>query len=245
MEIIIPSYKRGKESKTPKLLSKAKIACHEFEEDEYKKYNKNELMIIPDELKGKGMGVIRNYILENSKGEKLVMLDDDISSIGHFENGVRINLKEDEIYNFIENSFRMTEELGTKLWGVNLLEDPRSYRTFAPFSLTNVILGPFMGIIKDKSIKFDERLGLKEDYDYSIQVLRKYRKILRFNKYHYSCGHITMKGGCATYRTSEAERKQAKLFQKKWGSKIVKIERKTTAGNVSINPLIKVPIKGV
>jgi len=102
-----------------------------------------------------------------------------------------------------------------------------------------------MDITKDKDIRFDDRLGLKEDYDYSIQVLRKFRKILRFNKYHYVSAHIKKKGGCASYRTMKKEEEQAILFQKKWGKAIVHITRKTQGGNMSINPVVHCPIKGI
>jgi hypothetical protein len=190
------------------------------------------------------MGVIRNFILDNSDKE-VVLMDDDIKYIGYYERSELFKMYDEEVYEMIENNFRMIKELGTVLWGLNLQSDKKFYREYSPFSLSSVILGPCMGIIKDEELRFDEELGLKEDYDYSLQVLKKHRKILRFNKYHYSCGHINLKGGCATYRTTDKEKEQAENFQRKWGSKIVKIERKTQGGNFSINPVIHCPIKGI
>ena len=242
--IYIPSYKRAKDCDTPKNFSKGIICCHDFEKAEYKKYNNNKILAIPDELQGKGMGVIRNFILDNA-GEEILMLDDDIKYFGYYEEDELFKMSEEYFYNKVEEFFKRTREAETVLWGLNLQKDRRLYREFAPFSLSSVVLGPCMGIIKDKEIRFDESLGLKEDYDYSVQVARKYRKILRFNKYHYSCGHIKTKGGCAAYRTSNAEEEQAELFKKKWGSKIIRIERKTTGGNNSINPIVHIPIKGI
>jgi len=122
------------------------------------------------------------------------LLDDDIKQFGYYENLALYLMTEQEVYNLFENNFRMTEDAKTKLWGVNLQSDKKFYREYSPLSLSSVILGPCMGIIKDKDIRFDERLGLKEDYDYSIQVLRKFRKVLRFNKYHYASAHISKKG---------------------------------------------------
>ena len=244
-QIAIPSYKRANDCITAKNFSKAIIFCHEFEADDYRKHNKNKIITIPDNLAGKGMAVIRNYILDNTKEEKVLMLDDDIKYIGYYEDLDLFIMSENEAYNLFENNFRMAEEAGTKLWGLNLQSDKKFYREYSPFSLSSVTLGPCMGIIKDKDIRFDERLGLKEDYDYSIQVLRKFRKILRFNKYHYTSAHIKKKGGCASYRTMKKEEDQAILFQKKWGRNIVKIQRKTQGGNPSINPVIHCPIKGI
>ena len=245
MEIIIPSHKRPNRCITAKYVKKAIICCHDNQVEDYKKFNRNEVRGIPDELTGKGMAVIRNYILDQSKEEEVLMLDDDIKFIGYYEKLQLFKMEEFELLRMIEDGFRMTKEAGTVLWGLNLQSDKKFYREYSPFSLSSVVLGPFFGIIKDKSIRFDERLGLKEDYDYCLQVLKKHRKILRFNKYHYSCGHINMRGGCTEDRTSLAEEEQAKIFQNKWGRKVVKIKRTTQGGNLSINPVVISPIKGI
>ena len=244
-EIAIPSYKRPDRCKSAQRLSKAIIYVHEFEADEYRHYNNNEVRVIPDELQGKGMATIRNYILDHSKGDRVLMVDDDLNKFGYYEECEQVIMKEAELYAFIQMAFDMCEEMGTRLWGVNLQSDKKFYREYSPISLSSVILGPFMGIIKDPKIRFDERLGLKEDYDYSLQILNKYRRIMRLNKYHYMSDHIKTAGGCATYRTSEKEERQAALFQKKWGPKIVKIKRNTQGGNQSINPVVTVPINGI
>lgn len=239
MKIYIPSYKRPDTCTTAKNLSEAVICCHEFEAEEYRVFNKNDIMVLPDNIGGKGMGIIRNYILDHTTEKELVMMDDDIQSIGFWEDNERTILVEDEVYEFIRQAFRMTKELGTVLWGLNMLEDKKAYREFTPFSFSQVVLAPVYGIIKSEKVRFDESLGLKEDYDYSLQVLMKYRKILRFNKYHYVAGHLDMKGGCSTYRSSEKEIQQMQMFREKWGDKIVKFKDKDT------NPIVHPPIKGI
>ena len=244
-EIAIPSYKRANDCQTAKWISRGIIFCHEFEAAEYRKFNKNKIITIPDDMAGKGMATIRNYMLDKTKGQNVLLLDDDIKQFGYYEKCEMSLMTEGEVYDLMENFFRMTEEAGTKLFGINLQSDKKFYREYSPLSLSSVILGPCMGIIKDKDLRFVERLGLKEDYDYSIQVLRKFRKILRFNKYHYVSAHIKKRGGCASYRTMEKEENQAKLFQKKWGKSIVRIQRKTQGGNPSINPVVQIPIKGI
>lgn len=244
-EIAIPSYKRPTDCLTAKKFSRGVIFCHEFEAEEYRKHNDNKIVTIPDRFAGRGMALIRNYILDNTKGKEVLMLDDDIDYFGYIENLKRNTMTEGEAYVMFENGFRMTYEAETKMWGVNLTNDKKFYREYSPFSLSSVILGPCMGIIKDKDLRFDERLGLKEDYDYSIQVLRKCRKILRFNKYHYVSAHINKKGGCASYRTMKKEEQQAQLFEKKWGKRIIETKRKTQRGNFSINPVVRIPIKGI
>lgn len=243
--IVIPSYKRAEDCITAEYLSDAVIAVHQFEEEEYREHNENDLLIIPDELQKTGMSTIRNWILDNTDPEEVLMIDDDIKYIGMFDKGQAHKLTEEEVYHIIDEGFRMAESLGTKLWGINLQSDRKFYREYTPLSFSSVVLGPFMGIIKDPEIRFDERLGLKEDYDYSLQVLKKYRKILRFNKYHYKAEHIEDSGGAATYRTMKEEQDQAELFLEKWGSDIVKINRETQGGNHSINPIVNPPISGI
>lgn len=243
-EIAIPSYKRPDRCKTAKMLSRAVIYVHEFEVEEYKKFNNNKIVVIPDSLQKQGMAVIRNFILDNAGSDHVLMIDDDLNTFGYYEDCEQIKMREREIYAFVEMAFQMCKEMGTVLWGVNLQSDKKFYRDYSPFSLSSVILGPFMGIIRTE-LRFDERLGLKEDYDYSLMVLNKYRRILRMNKYHYMSDHISKGGGCATYRTSDIEEKQAEAFQIKWGSKIVKIKRRTQGGNMSINPVVTVPIHGI
>jgi len=243
--IVIPSYKRAEECKTADYLSKATVAVHEFEAEEYRENITNNILELPDELQKKGMSAIRNHILDAVEDNHVLMIDDDIGYIGGFEGEDHYRLSESDVYHLVENGFRMAEDMGTKLWGVNLQKDKKFYREYSPFSLSSVILGPFMGIIKDPEIRFDERLGLKEDYDYSLQVLKKYRKILRFNKYHYQAEHIDNEGGATTYRTLKEEREQAKLFQEKWGEDIVKIREETEYGNRTINPVVNPPITGI
>lgn len=243
--IVIPSYKRADACPTADYLSEAVVAVHEFEADDYRESLDNEILEIPDDLQKTEMSTIRNWILDNTDPEEVLMMDDDIRHIGMFEQGEKHQLSEEEVYHLVDQGFRMARELGTTLWGVNLQSDRKFYREYTPFSFSVVVLGPFMGIIKDPDIRFDERLGLKEDYDYSLQVLKKHRRILRYNKYHYKARHIEDDGGAATYRTMKKEQDQARLLEQKWGSDIVDINRETQNGNMTINPIVHVPISGI
>jgi hypothetical protein len=141
---------------------------------------------------------------------------------------------------------------GVKLWGINVNYDKQCYREYTPFSLTSYIGGPFMVHI-DTDLRFDERLPLKEDYDYTLQHLNKYRKVLRVNKFFYVVKQMEQVGGCATYRNLEREIEQLNLLRKKWGSRIVqndslensrshKSDKKRT---FDVNPIIRVPIGGI
>lgn len=240
-KVISPSYKRaGKVDSVGVFKDKLILAVHECEVDEYRKvYPDNEIMVLPDNLRG-NMAKVRNYIRDNG-GKYILMVDDDVKAIGYHENLEQYVMDYDRLMEFIENGFIMTEELGTVLWGLNVQTDPKFYREYSPFSFLKVVLGPFCGhIVKDDGLRYDERFPLKEDYDFALQVLHKYHKILRFNKYYYEVSHLDKEGGCGSYRILQKEKEQLKLFQKKWGSRVVKYDL-----NKSVNPVVRVPLKGI
>lgn len=243
IKIVTPSYKRAGKVKAVNLFyDKLVIACHEFEADEYKKaYKDNEIMVLPDELRG-NMAKVRNYIRDHADSKYLVMIDDDVDEIGYHEQMQRFPIGLVAIMDFLKNGFQVCEEAGTILWGVNLQADPKFYREYSPFSFLSPVLGPFScHIVTDtKEIRYDERLGLNEDYDFALQVLWKYHKIFRNNKYYYLAGHLTETGGCGAYRILDEEKKQAEIMQKKWGKSVVKYHF-----GRSTNPRINVPLKGI
>ena len=207
------------------------------------------VLVCPDKAQG-NVSRVRNWILDQAKGEDLCIVDDDIKHLGVWNGNVHRDLDGDEAEEFIEHGFELARQFKVKMWGVNLLPDKGAFREYTPFSLTNVVLGPLGGFL-DMDCRYDENLPLKEDYDLCLQVLNKYRKILRINHAHYVCEQHTNLGGCAEYRTMDAEKDQFLELEKKWGSKIVrrdtgesKTQRKRQAA-YDINPVIKIPIKGV
>lgn len=235
-----PSFKRAETAITQKYLPFCKYVVAEFEADKYleKKHN---IWIVPNDAQG-SVSKIRNYILDNAESKKIVMLDDDMTYIGRWNQQKAKKLSAIEVQEFCENGFILAESLGIKYWGINLLPDKGAYREYTPFSLKNTILGPFQAF-NDLDLRYDVNLPLKEDYDLSLQVLNKYRKTLRFNAYHYSVKQHTNTGGCANYRTKQKEIDQFKLLQEKWGSDIVAKDKQ--AKGFDINPIVKVPINGV
>ena len=237
MKIVIPSYKRSKDVPSRKTIPNSILAIHEFEEEEYRKEQGGELLVIPDSLRG-NIAKVRNYILDNIDDEKIVMMDDDVKGIGYYENYDQNIMNVDEIMDFLDSGYLMCKELGCRLWGINLQSDPKFYRTFNPISLLGVVLGTFSCHYKPK-LRYDESLYLNEDYDFFLKNIKKYRKVLRFTKYHYIADHLNKKGGCGAYRMKDTEIEQAKIMQKRWGSKVFRFDIKK-----STNGIVRVPLKG-
>lgn len=249
--VFAPSYKRADMVKTHLILSNVIYVVMESEAKDYRARGLN-VRSIPDEVQG-NVARVRNYILENCIGEKGVMVDDDLEMFKRwdFENGMPIQkqMAGEDVMELIENGFIMLEESGFKLFGLNIIGDKGSYREYTPISFTNWVSGSFMGIIKT-DIRFDERIPLKEDYDFCLQHLNKYRGLLRFNSVSMVKKDHGNVGGCADMRTLQFEREQMELFTRKWGTKIVKQDTTKKKGmkkemTFDINPVIKVPIKGV
>ncbi len=254
-----PSYKRPK-VETLDYLPFCKVWVDNKEYESYIKANpehKENIIAVPDGIQG-NVSRIRNYILDKefeSGCDAVVIIDDDMQGIYRFEGKkeypyIKKRVEQDEFMDFLEKYTLLCEEFGFKLWGVNINQDSLSYRQYAPFSTTSVILGPFSCHLKN-DIRYDEDLPLKEDYDLAIQHLEKYRGILRLNMYHYNCKQSKQAGGCATYRNYDRERQQLELLQKKWGSDIVKFDtvensnQKKKSKQLDYNPIIKIKIKGI
>ena len=248
MLIASPSWKRPNSCFTHKHLPDVKYVVCSSQADAYRQ-NGLPVWECPDSAQG-SVCRVRNWILDNADDEHVLIVDDDIHHIGMWNGNRHKKMTTDEAMEFIEQGFQLAEQFGVRMWGINLLQDKGAYREYTPFSLNNVVLGPFGGFL-DADCRYDEGLPLKEDYDMSLQMLNKHRRILRINYAHYVCKQHTNLGGCASYRTISREQEQFELLKAKWGSSIVrkdgggsKVNRKRDI-TYDINPIIKVPIGGV
>lgn len=196
---------------------------------------------VPDDQDG-NIAKKRNAILDLFQGRDVVMVDDDYDYIGSWEGGIDRHLDAEEIRFLLWQGFQLARDLGTPLWGINVQVDRRFYREYTPISVTNIVLGPFLGLLSDRpdDLRFDPDLWLKEDYDFSLQVLHRFHRILRLNRYHYRVDHQNESGGVVGHREMGEEVRQAQRLQRRWGSDVVKLQL-----HRSVNPVIKVPLKGV
>jgi hypothetical protein len=237
-KIYCPSYKRSELAIAHKLFNPDKFiyVVRESETEKYKsKFPDVAVMSIP-EGSVTNIADTRNWILNNKQSEYVMMTDDDLKSVHWLLNRKLKYLDNQEIEQILNNGFQMALDLKCGLWGMNLMCDPMAYSINKPIQLSRPVLSPLCGIL-DNELRYDEALTLKEDYDYYLQSLRKYRKVLRYDFLSYLVDHQKLQGGCQTYRTKELEKEQADLFQKKWGSDIVKRnKRRPDSINMRISP---------
>ena len=248
MNIIIPSFKRSENLIGKDYFFMAKYCVPKSQEEEYiKQVGKDRIIVLPDAEDGDIIKK-RNWILNNIP-RPLIMIDDDVKNIQFWndrkENYLSKEFPKESLNNLFKELINMAEQFGVKLFGLSQNQDDRQYREFLPFSLSNLILGPFQGHLEHDMI-FDKRVGTKDDYDMALQHLNKYKKILRFNKYAYDCEHGDNKGGIVSYRSKEKEIEYCKAIMLKWGKKIIQYKIPPTKMTDLLNAKkVNVPINGV
>lgn len=233
-QVWCPSYKRPKKVKSHLLFPEDKFfyVIHEEEEHLYRKTWPN-LQVIPRGMTG-SIARARNWILNNNTNRWLIQVDDDLSAINWTHQRDKRKLTVEELDDVVLDHFQLCEDADIKMWGMNLIVDPKAYRQYNPYSFDAPVLGTFTATL-DLDLRYDEDLPLKEDYDLFLQVINKYGRALRANFLNYSCDHLDMSGGCQEYRTKEFEDSQKDALQKKWGSKLVRYnERNPDSTNMRI-----------
>jgi hypothetical protein len=176
-----PSYKRPQKSITQIKYPFVKLIVKQSEAKEYLE-NKNDIITCPDDAQG-NIAKIRNYILDKylKDFDAIVIIDDDCNGIGYWEKQKYNVLNEIDLQEFFESMYILTKEFDFKLFGFNCVMDKGAYREHTPFSTTKFIGAPCSMILKGNECRYDEEIPLKEDYDFTLQNLKKYKGVLRAN----------------------------------------------------------------
>ena len=251
--ICCPSYKRPK-VETLQYIPDIKIYVDAAEYDEYCRVNPGANIVKCAKGIQGNIARVRNYIIdcEFKKGADVVcIVDDDMREIMYYEQNTSHKLHSEDLMSFIYKYSILAMDMGCKLWGINVNSDKQCYREYNPFSTVSPVFAPFSCHIKGSDIRYDVDIPLKEDYDFFIQHMNKYRKVLRVNKYFYNVRQSEQAGGCAAMRNIEEEEEELLLLQKKWGSKIVRFDKQDRSNKskkkrgLDYNPIIHIPIKGI
>jgi hypothetical protein len=218
--VFIPSYDRCGLVKTIKYFDDPFIVVRNEELEDYKKLYNN--VIGCNEI---GITKTRNFILRYCKENNIryhIQVDDDINGFWFMERGIIIDIESKEkIKEILTNMFIICEEWESKIFGLSMQKDKKVYREYSPFSTQSVVVANLMGII-DNDLYFDENCVVKEDYDYSIQHIIKYKRVIKCLKYGVDAPHLMNKGGCASYRTMQLEYDMLKYLQDKYGTKYIR-----------------------
>mmetsp|Transcript_9556 Transcript_9556/g.21323 ORF Transcript_9556/g.21323 Transcript_9556/m.21323 type:complete len:957 (-) Transcript_9556:83-2953(-) len=104
-----------------------------------------------------------------------------------------------------------------KLAGVYPLGNGGRAMRAEPSSSTNFILGDFFAADVSEC-RFDERLSLKEDYDFTASHLQRYGEAFRSNRLIITAKHETNAGGACDVRDAAGERERYNIgiLKEKW-----------------------------
>ena len=171
------------------------------EREEYLEYNRCKVVY----TKTKGIQHARNAILDYFNiGDYIITLCDDVKGVYELKGKKDLRrLNYTGLIKLINLGFDACLKYGTELWGVYPIKnDFYMSRTIAP---AGFVIGTFSGIIVN-DIRCDTSLQLKEDYDFTIKNIIRFKKIVRFNYYCVEAKHYNNKGGCVDYRNPEMEK---------------------------------------
>lgn len=246
VHIAIRSYKRAGAVTTFKLFPDASIWVPESQARLYRAaYGAECVRTIPDDEDG-NLSKKMNAILARSPSPWTLILDDDLTAFGYWEDGIKVWMKAAQIKWMVRHHFDLADQLGVTLWGVNQVDDALAYRTQTPYSFLAPILGPFTGHLSP-IVRYDPSVLSKDDYDFWLQTIARHHRTLRANKYLYRHDSGRKAGGIVSKRTMDFERRAVDRMREKWGNLF------RTGGSVGpssrgtniLNSVVTVPIPGV
>lgn len=78
------------------------------------------------------------------------------------------------------------------------------------------ILGDFFVVDLHSKVRFDEKLSLKEDYDFTCRHIFTHGSVLRANRMTISAKHRVNNGGACSIRSGSEEDKNIVILKRKW-----------------------------
>ncbi len=164
-----------------------------------------------------GIAAVRNWILDNTPEECVVMIDDDLKSVKALIGKRPRTITEPEcILRIIENGIQIAHDLDVPLFCWGRIVNPLSIRLYDPISLTSPVSCSW-GMI-GREFRCDERLSDYEDMDLTLQCLLKRRILYCDTRFYFDHGPIfSGSGGLQGIRTGEGEVSSRKLMTAKWG----------------------------
>lgn len=143
-----------------------------------------------------------------------VELSDDLESIMVNDFTGKRTKKYVTVLKALEDIMPKFIESGYQLAGFPPTNNP--FFALNEYDLNKFIVGDFL-IVKPTTIRFDNNLKLKEDYDFCLSFMKLKGGCIRYADYLMSFKHYSNKGGAVDYRTSVLEQETIKYLIEKWG----------------------------
>ena len=233
--VAIPSMWRPDRVHTKGIFPSADVVVPESQVEAYSK-NYSNVVWHPDTV----LGIVakRNWILDyyfNLWYDCVYMIDDDMKKFGNLQSSKYTYIKDEKrIMNIIYNTMITANDLWTNMFTFNTRLDYRKYEAYKEFAFSTSWKWWQYGIM-NTGMRFDERIQLHEDIDFSLQVIHKYRFIYRDMRYGYVFDKtFGNPGWCSLIRNTEKLEKSAKVMEKKWW-RAVKVDRRDARFTIDIN----------
>jgi len=183
-KVFVPTYKRAAVIDKSVAIGLENVyfcVC----EDDYEAYSqrlqKKTLLTITNKIEGV-LARKRNYILDNfwDDSDFVVMIDDDVREI-------KFSITEEFLYyeeidELFQNMFRIMEFLNVSIAAISDTFRFRNGIYSNPFSLTGLISSALI-IIRNKYLRYDENLFMREDVDLTMQGIYADGRVLKNNLY--------------------------------------------------------------
>ena len=175
-------------------------------------------------VEGGGLCASRNRALEDGFDQGLAVLEmsDDFRGVERAVYSAAKRACTEAPFTFVEAVAKMRRALrdtGMKLGGVAPTSNAFYSNHKKPIHTRAFVVGDMI-LVEPSEPRFDEEMTLKEDYDFTLQHIAKYKGVARCDDVLAEFAHRTNPGGAVDYRTRELEQKNIAHLKKKWGSLI-------------------------
>lgn len=160
----------------------------------------------------------RNRLLQDAfdVGASCVQLSDDLKALkaGRVVDGekVAVDIGFGEAIRMLSEALDMT---GAKLAGAAPTANPFYWNPSRTVHTQAFVVGDLM-LVRPSAVRFDERLRLKEDYDFTLQHIHRYDCVARRDDLFATFLHRKNAGGAVSYRTTEAEQDAIRFLKASW-----------------------------
>lgn len=236
--LILSRGRSGKVTTVHLVPDYIEVLVPESEKEQYESTLTNKVLTIPDSFKG--LGQVRNWVLDNFKEETIIMMDDDLTTLYCMTEEKARNIKDkEEVIQILINSAVMAKDMGVHCFGYSQT-DIRKFNGTEPFRLSTWV-GGVIGVIGRK-YRFRNDY-FKVDIDFCLKNLLVDRIIFMDNRYYFIQNRDNNTGGNSAFRTMEAYQKSCETLKRKWG-KYIKIKMgKGSQISISLNVKRKQEVK--
>lgn len=214
--IVIPT--KGRAHKQTTLVSlpahirrKVRLVVYKNEAKHYRLcWPDQPLWVVP--LSVRGIAEKRRYLIENTKTRFLLMIDDD------FRFCYRPTMKSGSLIYLDENDerfvrmFKRMRYLADVYLHVGISHRSGNHNAKEPLKFNSRIAGTYMlDLVRLKRADVElGRLEVMEDFDITLQLLRKgYENVVLYRYCYNHMGYSNAKGGCSSFRTPDVQKRAA------------------------------------